>query len=55
MDYHTRMTWVAFLKDKIEAFMKFKSSKALVENQTNHQIKCLSLENGGEFISNELN
>ena len=55
MDYHTRMTWVAFLKETLEAFMKFKAFKALVENETTLKIKCLMLDNRGEFTSNEFN
>ena len=35
--------------------MKFKAFKAAVEDQTNCKIKCLILDNGGEFTSNEFN
>ena len=49
------MTWVTFLKEKSEAFMNFKSFKALVENERNHKIKFLRSYNGGEFTSNEFN
>ena len=49
------MTWVTFLKEKSEAFMKFKAFKSLVENQENHKIKCLRSDNDGEFTSNEFN
>jgi hypothetical protein len=41
IDYYTRMTWVTFLKNKSEAFEKFKEFKSLVENETNLKIKCL--------------
>jgi hypothetical protein len=34
IDGYTRMTWVTFLKNKSEAFEKFKAFKALVENET---------------------
>ena len=47
------MTWVTFLKEKSEAFVKFKAFKALVENERNRKIKCLRLDNGGEFTSKE--
>jgi hypothetical protein len=47
---YTRLTWVFFLKEKSEAFDKFKIYKALVENETYLKIKFLRLENGGEFI-----
>ena len=33
--------------------MKFKAFKSLIENEANIKIKCLSLNNGGEFTSNE--
>ena len=51
IDDYTRMTWVTFLKEKIEAFEKFKDFKALVENETNLKIKCLRSDRGGEFTS----
>ena len=51
IDDYTKMTWVTFLKEKSEAFMKFKAFKALVENEINHKIKCLRSDNGGEFTS----
>ena len=47
------MTWVTFLKEKSEGFEKFKIFKAMVENETHMKIKCLRLDNGGEFTSNE--
>ena len=34
IDDYSRLTWVAFLKEKFEAFEKFKNFKALTENQT---------------------
>ena len=55
IDDNSRMTWVTFLKEKSEAFEKFKIFKAMVENETNEKIKCLRFENGGEFTSNEFN
>jgi hypothetical protein len=53
IDDYSRMTWVMFLKEKYEAFEKFKAFKALVENETDLKIKCLRSDRGGEFISNE--
>ena len=35
IDDYTRMTWVTFLKEKSEAFEKFKILKAMAENETN--------------------
>jgi transposase InsO family protein len=53
IDDYLRMTWVVFLKDKSEEFEKFKAFKSLVENETDLKIKCLRLDIGGNFISNE--
>ena len=41
IDGYIRITWVTFLKEKLEAFMKVKAFKALVENEANLKIKCL--------------
>ena len=49
----SRMKWVAFLKEKYEAFEKFKAFKASVKNETDLKIKCLRLDRGGGFISND--
>jgi len=47
------MCWIGLLKHKDEAFEKFKAFKALVENESNHKIKCLRSDRGGEFTSDE--
>ena len=41
------------MKHKDEAFEKFKSFKALVENESDYKIKCLRSNRGGEFTLNE--
>ena len=46
---------MAFLKEKLEAFEKFKIFKAMAKNESSMKIKCLRLDNGGEFTSNEFN
>jgi hypothetical protein len=53
IDDYTRMTWVAFLKNKSEAFENFKTFKDLFENETNLKIKFLMSNDGSEFTSNE--
>jgi transposase InsO family protein len=53
VDDYTRLTWVFFLKEKSKAFEKFKIYKSLVENETDLKIKCLRLDNGGEFTTKE--
>ena len=54
IDYYTKMTWVCFLKKKIEAFEYFKIYKEMVENEIDLKIKTLRSNNGGEFTPNEL-
>uniref|UniRef100_A0A2N9EIR8 CCHC-type domain-containing protein n=1 Tax=Fagus sylvatica TaxID=28930 RepID=A0A2N9EIR8_FAGSY len=44
-----KKAWVYFLKNKSEAFAKFKIWKAEVENQTGRKIKCLRTDNGTEY------
>jgi len=41
------------MKYKDEAFEKFKSFKALVENESDRRIKCLRSDRGGESTSDE--
>jgi hypothetical protein len=53
VDDYTRMTTVCFLKNKSEAFENFKIYKEMVENEMDSRIKCLRLDNGGEFTSKE--
>jgi transposase InsO family protein len=51
MDDYSRLTWVVFLKEKSEAFEKFKVFKALNENQTGRRLKAVRYDRGGEFNS----
>jgi len=53
IDDYSRLTWVAFLKEKSEAFAKFKIFKALTENQTGRKIKAIRSDRGGEFSSRQ--
>ena len=46
---------VMYLREKLEAFEKFKWYLALVGKETKKRLKCLRLDRGGEFISNEFN
>jgi hypothetical protein len=39
IDDYTRMTWVYFLKEKFEAFEKFKNFQHMVENATKERLK----------------
>ena len=44
-----------YLKQKLEAFEKFKWYLERVEKETRKRLKCLRSDRGGEFISNEFN
>ena len=53
IDDYSRLTWVAFLKEKVEAFEKFKIFKALTKNQTCKRLKVVRSDRGGEFMSSD--
>ena len=55
VDEFSRMMWVAFLKEKSEEIDKFKIFKNRVENESSMKIKCLRLDRGGEFTSDQFN
>ena len=42
-------TWVSFLKEKSDALEKFKTFKALTENQARKRLKAVRSDRGGEF------
>lgn len=50
----SRMTRVTFVKDKFEAFDRFKVFKSMVDNQVDANIKCVRSDKGREVISWEL-
>lgn len=41
IDDYSKMMWVTFLRQKYEAFSKFKEFKALVEKDIGNNLKCL--------------
>ena len=53
IDDHSRYMWTILLKEKSEAFNKFKSFKALVEQETKGVLKTFRTDRGGEFMSRE--
>jgi transposase InsO family protein len=53
IDDFSRKTWIYFLKNKYEVFIKFKEFKSLVENLSERKIKVLRSDNGGEFTCGE--
>jgi hypothetical protein len=44
IDDYSRLTWVSFLKEKVEAFEKFKIFKALTETQRGKRLKEVRLD-----------
>jgi transposase InsO family protein len=54
IDDYSRLTWVAFLKEKTEAFEKFKIFKALTKTQTRKRLKAVRSDRGGEFMSRDI-
>lgn len=55
IDDFSRYMWIALLKEKSEAFTKFKTFKTLVEQETKMQIQKFRTDRGGEFVSREFN
>ena len=53
IDDHTRYMWSILLKEKSEAFEKFKMFKSLVEKDVDKKILALRTDRGGEFTSKE--
>ncbi|KAJ9539190.1 hypothetical protein OSB04_031923 [Centaurea solstitialis] len=51
IDDYSRRVWYYFLKHKSEGFSTFKQWKAMVEKQTEREVKKLHTENGLEFCS----
>ena len=49
------MMTMMYLKEKLEAFQKLKWYLARVEKETGKKLKCIRLDKGGEFISNQFN
>lgn len=53
IDDFSRKTWIYFLKCKEseEILQRFKEFKTLIENFSEHKIKTLRIDNGGEYTS----
>ena len=52
-DDYSRKVWVFILKEKSEAFQKFKGWCKAVEVEKGHDLKCLRTDNGLEFLAKE--
>ncbi|GKV52289.1 hypothetical protein SLEP1_g58877 [Rubroshorea leprosula] len=55
VDDFTRFTWVYFVKEKSEVFLKFQEFKETIERALERKIKQLRTDNGGEFTSDAFN
>ena len=53
IDDCSRYMWTVLLKEKGEAFKKFKIFKTLAEQETGAKVKTLRTDRGGEFCSHE--
>jgi hypothetical protein len=53
IDDATRKTWVYCIQQKTDVFDTFNKCKSLVDNETGKRLKCLRLDNGGEYCSKE--
>jgi transposase InsO family protein len=53
IDDFSRYVWVFFMKEKSETLSKFIEFRMKVENEVGRKIKCLRIDNGGEYTSDE--
>ncbi|RDX94490.1 hypothetical protein CR513_23121, partial [Mucuna pruriens] len=53
IDDYSRRLWVYPIKTKSSVFSQFKEFKAQVELETGKKIKCLRIDNGGEYINGD--
>jgi hypothetical protein len=53
IDDYSKLTWVAFLMEKAEAFEKFKIFKALTDTQIGKRLKAVISNRGGYFMSRD--
>ena len=53
IDDYTRMCWVYLLKNKSDAFQKFKNFHKWIENDAQSHIGSICTDNGKEYTSNE--
>lgn len=53
IDDHSRYMWTMLLKEKSEAFQKFKRLREVVEKETGEKITTFRTDRGGEFTSRD--
>jgi hypothetical protein len=52
IDDATRKTWIYCIQQKCDGFYTFKKWKYFVENEIGKCLKCIKLDNAGEYCSN---
>ncbi|GAA0174727.1 hypothetical protein LIER_28060 [Lithospermum erythrorhizon] len=50
IDYYSRKVWSYAIKTKYEVFSFFKTFHVMVERHTEKPLKCITIDNGGEYI-----
>ena len=53
IDDYSRRCWVYPIRKKADVFLTFKVFKAQIELEAEKKIKCLRIDNGGEYTSDE--
>lgn len=53
IDDHSRKLWTYLIKRKYEVFEVFKKFKSMIERQSDHKLKVLKMNSGGEYVSND--
>ena len=51
VDEYSRKTWIYFMFEKDQAFLKVQILRSMIEKQTRKSIKILRIDGGGEFTS----
>ncbi|GAU15418.1 hypothetical protein TSUD_44550 [Trifolium subterraneum] len=52
VDDHSRKLWTYLIRRKSEVFDVFKKFKVMAEKQSDHKLKVLKTDGGGEYVSN---
>ena len=55
IDDYSRFVYVYLLAAKSQVFERFKAFRAMVETQTDCKIKCIRIDNGGEYTNHRFN
>jgi hypothetical protein len=50
IDNHSRKLWVYILKRKDQVLDVFKQFQALAERQTGKKLRCIKIDNKGEYL-----